>query len=40
MAGTVTAADIPTLARQSFPLCMANMYQVGVGLGIGGLVNM
>lgn len=24
--GTVTATDIPTLSRQSFPLCMQNMY--------------
>lgn len=25
--GTVSAADIPRLARESFPLCMASMYQ-------------
>ncbi|KAI7846146.1 hypothetical protein COHA_000316 [Chlorella ohadii] len=25
--GTISAADIPKVARQSFPLCMMNMYQ-------------
>eukprot|EP00887_Chlorella_sp_A99_P006989 scaffold2.g6989.t1 len=34
VAGTVAAADVPALARQSFPLCMVNMYQARV-LGEG-----